>query len=240
MSGTLSTVGRFAFQLAFQASPIILQDGIASLIPGNYLPIIALTETLSIVNGLFTGSLPTSLDDLFCQFVPLPGASLVNNQIGMYPFANRQIAANAIIQQPLNVSLLMIAPVKDTGGYVSKIATFTALQWALQQHNNTGGTYTIATPAYVYTDCVMTGMRDATAGDGKQAQVTWQLDFIQPLISQSAAAAAFNGLMGQIANGLPPSTAAAGPAAGTATGILGTNVSSYVSAATVPVLSEPL
>lgn len=244
MSGFLSAAGRTVFQLAFQASPIILVDGIASFVPGGMLPIIGITEPLSIVNGVFSGTFPTSLDELFAQFVPLPGASLINNQIGMYPFANQQIAANAIIEQPLNISMMMIAPVRDPGGYVAKIATFTALQAALKLHNSSGGTYTIVTPSFVFTNCVMTMMQDVTGGDTKQAQVQWQLDFIRPLITLQQATQAYNGLMGQMSQFLPivgnPSYSGASVAGTSGTSILGSNVSSYLSAPTIPVTAEPL
>ncbi len=234
MSGFLSVAGRAAFQLAYQVSPIILNNGIASGFGvEGMLPIVVLTESISIVNGLLTGSFPTSLDDAFAQFLPLPGATLISNQIGMYPFANQQVAANAIIAQPLTVSLLMRCPVKDTGGYVAKIATITALQTALSQHNAAGGTYTIVTPSFVYTNCILVNMQDVTGGEGRQPQIDWQLDFVKPLITLAQATQAYNAQMTQAAAGLPP-----GGAANTALpGILGSNVST---APVVPVTQETL
>lgn len=239
MSGSLlSQAGQFVFQLAFQVSPIILNNGIAAKIPGGMLPIVVLTEAIGLVNGLISGSgFPTSMDDAFCQFMPLPGATLINNQIGMYPFANQQVAANAIIQQPLNISLMMIAPVRDAGGFVAKIATFTALQAALSQHNATGGTYTICTPSFIYTNCVMTTMQDATSGDSKQQQIMWQMDFIKPLLTQQSATSVMNSLMSSISSGV---SSAVSSVTGAASSILGTNVSSFVSAAPIPVTATPL
>jgi hypothetical protein len=111
------------------------------------------------------------------------------------------VAANAIIQQPTNVSLRMIAPVRNTGGYLTKLAIFTALQSSLQGHNNAGGTYDVLTPSFIYFDCVLTGMTDITPEEDKQKQTTWQLDFIKPLISTADANAAFSTQMGKIAGG---------------------------------------
>ena len=165
------------------------------------MPIIGLTgQLLSLAQGvLSSGGLST--DDFFAQYLPIPGGTLINNAIGTYPFANQQVAANAIIEQPLNISLQMIAPVRDTGGYLTKLALFTALQSSLRAHNDAGGTYHIATPAFIYTNCVMTAMTDITSGTTKQKQVEWQLDFIRPLVTQQQATNAFSALMGKLVGG---------------------------------------
>ena len=62
----------------------------------------------------------------------------------------------------------------------------------------TGGTYTIATPVYFYTNTVMTGMRDTSNNASAQAQNTYQLDFEQPLLTLQDAQAAQNNLMAQL------------------------------------------
>ena len=197
----LTAVFRDAYKLSFQVSPIILVGGIVSNTLGGMLPIIGLTGQLaSLAQGvLSSGGLST--DDFFAQYLPIPGGTLINNAIGTYPFANQQVAANAIIEQPLNISLQMIAPVRDTGGYLTKLALFTALQSSLRAHNDAGGTYHIATPAFIYTNCVMTAMTDITSGTTNQKQVEWQLDFIRPLVTQQQATTAFSALMGKLAGG---------------------------------------
>lgn len=201
MSGVISGAFRTAYELAFQVSPIILQGGITSALTGNMLPIIGLTGQLaSFAQGVASNG-GIGANDFFAQYLPIPGGTLINNSVGMYPFANQQVAANAVIEQPLNISLLMIAPVKDAGGYVTKTAIFTALQASLRKHNNSGGTYAIATPAFVYTNCIMTGMTDVTSGEGKQQQIEWQLDFIKPLITASQATTAFGSLAHAIDSG---------------------------------------
>ena len=164
------------------------------------MPIIGLTGQI----GAFLQGIASSQDvtsAFYAKYVPIPGGTVINNAIATYPFANQQVAANAIIEQPKNISLRMIAPVRDTGGYLTKTAIFTALQTALQNHNNAGGTYTIATPAFLYTDCVMTTMTDITSGNTKQQQIEWQLDFIKPLISTSDANAAFSNQMAKLSGG---------------------------------------
>lgn len=200
MSGIISSVSSAAYDLAYQVSPIILQGGVFPT--GTQVPIIQLygqqSLLLSVVNGITS---PGTGLDFFATFLPLPGSTLISNQVGMYPFANRQVAANAVIQQPLTLSMLMIAPVNQPGGYLIKQATFTALQGTLAQHNAAGGTYTVNTPAFPYTNLLMTGMSDVTSGEGKQKQIEYQLDFIQPLITQAQAAQAQSSLMSALTAG---------------------------------------
>ncbi|HDR9497040.1 TPA: hypothetical protein QDC06_000225 [Burkholderia cepacia] len=191
-----------AYDLAFQVSPIILTGGLVANTLGGMMPIIGLTGQLASFASsvLTTGSL--SADNFYAKFVPVPGASVISNAVATYPFANQQVAANAIIEQPLPVSLLMIAPVKDPGGYLSKLAIFTALRTSLRAHNAAGGLYHIATPSFIYTNCIMTGMQDVTSGEGgHQQQIMWQLDFIKPLVTQSDALNSMNSLMGKLTGG---------------------------------------
>lgn len=180
---------RAQYDLAFQTAPIILQGGIAANVQGGLLPINALTGN-------------TAGDQAFAKYLPLPGSTLISNAVGMYPFANQQVAANALIQQPLTLSLSMIAPVNQPGGYLTKLQAFTALQNSLQQHNASGGTYIVATPAFVYKDLVMTAMTDITAEGGTlQKQVEWQLDFVKPILTLQGAAAAEASLIAKITAG---------------------------------------
>ncbi|MHB8388150.1 MAG: hypothetical protein ACYDBH_01055 [Acidobacteriaceae bacterium] len=164
------------------------------------MPIIALTGQLA---GFVQGALSSgrlSANDFFARFVPMAGGTTVAQAVGMYPFANQQVAANATIQEPVNISLRMIAPVKDTGGYLTKLAILSALSTSLSQHNNAGGTYIVATPANIYNPCLLLNVIDIT-GDQKQQQIEWQFNFIQPLISQQSATQAYNGLMSKFASG---------------------------------------
>jgi hypothetical protein len=196
-------IGLSAFKLAFEISPIVLTGGIAASIPGTMLPIIAITESLNFVSGLLSGGDPLDLDDFFAHFVPLSGSTLVEQEIGHYPFANQAVAANAVIADPLHVSLRMICPVKSALGYAEKLATMIALQKAIALHNASGGTYTVATPSAIYTNCLLLRLFDASSSDSAQAQNTWQWDFEKPLLTQEDAASAQNNLMSKITSGVP-------------------------------------
>ncbi len=195
------TPGLAIFKLAFQLSPVLLTNGIAKYVPGGALPIIALTEAAHFLTGLLSGAGNIELDDFFAHFQPMPGGTLVDNQIGMYPFANQAVAANAIIAQPLQLSMLMRCPARDELGYATKLATMLALKAVLDQHNNLGGTYTVVTPSYFYTNGILTGMRDVSDAQSKQVQNAWQLDFLFPLLTLETAQSVQNNLMSKLTGG---------------------------------------
>jgi hypothetical protein len=180
MSGIFST----SYRLAFEVSPIILSGGIAPALTGGLLPIIALYGQSALL------SVATNANQFFATYLPLPGSTLIANRVATVPFANQQVAGNSIIQDPLTLSMLMIAPVNTPGGYLTKLATFTSLQNSLQQHCQAAGTFYIATPAFIYGPCIMTGMSHLGTPEGKQQQIEYQLDFVQPLLTAQAAQAA--------------------------------------------------
>jgi hypothetical protein len=99
------------------------------------------------------------------------------------------------------------AAIAGLGGYPAKLAIMTALQKTITQHNALGGTYSVVTPAYIYTDCIMgtPGIRDVSSeGQTQQKQYMWQWDFIQPqVVTQAQAANALNSLMQKLSQGLP-------------------------------------
>lgn len=203
--------GVAAFKLSFQVSPIILSGGLAQYIPGGLLPIISLTEALNFTLGLLGGGEDVSLDNFFATFQVLPGGALIQQAVATYPFANQSVAANAVIAEPLHLSVLMYCPVREAGGYAAKLATMTALQAALAQHNNLGGTYTIATPSFFYTNCLLTGLVDVSGGESKQVQTRYRWDFLQPLLTLSQAQAAQNAMMSRITDQVPSTGALSGP-----------------------------
>ncbi|VWB07073.1 hypothetical protein [Burkholderia lata] len=194
VANTIGNAARFAYDLAYQQSPIILAGGSFASALGGMAPVF--TVLGSLINDV-TGSdtAPT------VKFVPVPGATVINNTAATYPFANRNVAGNAVIRNPKNVSLLMIAPVNSTGGYLLKQALFMALQSTFEAHTAAGGTFHVLTPSYPFFDCIMTGMTDVTAGEGYQQQIQWQIDFIQPLVTLQSAQTAFNGMLSMISGG---------------------------------------
>jgi hypothetical protein len=186
------------FQLSFQVSPIMLTHGIADNFEGGMLPIISITDSADFESILQAGP-AVPLDDFFAQYIPVD-ALMVENDIAQYPFANQSVAANAIIVGPLALSLRMICPVKDQGGYKSFIATMSNLQSQLAKHNLAGGTYTVATPAMYYTECLLRRLVQISGGP-MQAMQEWRWDFFQPLLTLAQAAQSQNNLMQKLSNG---------------------------------------
>ncbi len=211
--------GAVTFQLQYQVSPIVMTGGIASNLLGSMLPVLSLSNSISFIDGLLSpGSTAPSLDDYFAYFQPLPGGTLIDQQIGMYPFANQAVAANAVIQQPLTISMLMVCPVGAGGGYATKAALMQSLQSSFYQHNTSGGLYTILTPFFPYTDCVMTSMTDVSSGQTKQVQNAYKLDFLKPLVTLAAVSQAQNALMSQIGAGVPTNSGVPAASNGRAAG----------------------
>lgn len=170
--------------------------------PGGSLPIVSLTEAANFTDGLLSGGSDfLDLDSYFAHFLPVVGGDLIKQKVAEYPFANQAVAANAVITDPLQISLRMICPARGPGGYANKLATMQALQAAIAQHNVNGGTYTIATPSFYYTNCVMLALRDVSSNPSAQAQTEWQWDFRQPLLTQEQADQAQNNLMSKISGG---------------------------------------
>lgn len=200
----MSSAGLSQFQMTFQLSPIILTGGIAAHAPGAMLPIISLTEGSSFDTGILSsGSSDLDPEDFFANFSPLSGETLIDVSVATYPFANNSVAANAVINNPFTISLLMICPARLDGGYADKLSIVTSLQSSLSQHINLGGTFTVATPSYYYTDCLLIKFVGASSSDSKQPQNAWQLDFFQPLLTLDQAAQSYNNLMNKIASGTP-------------------------------------
>jgi hypothetical protein len=203
------------YRLSYELCPIILTNGIAANLPGGVLPII---------NLLGDASLPDSdpnANDYFAHFSVVPGGTLMDTEIADYPFANQSVAANATITRPLMISLLMVTPVKSQGGYLDKANRFTSLKSSLDAHTQAGGTYTVATPAYTYTDCILRLMTDVSSPNPQKPQELWKLDFVKPLVTLADAQTAQNALMGKIS--ASQQTAAPAPDLTTATDAVAAN-----------------
>lgn len=189
-------------QLAYQVCPIILSGGIAAQIPGGMLPMLSLFSAAG-GTGLDLPFDIGDLDDAFGAFNVLPGGTLVSQTIGKYPFANQYVAANAVIEEPLVISVIMDAPMRQPDAWSWKSAIFTALKATLDAHNSVGGTYSVATPAYLYQNLIMTSLTDNSRGNTPLPQNAWRFDFEKPLVALADLQGAQNQLMGKMTNGLP-------------------------------------
>ena len=189
-----------AFQRSYEISPIILQGGLAANLPDGAMTILTLTEGAEVTYP--------DPDQYFAHFKVQPGSSMQDWGIAEYPFANMVMAANAVVQNPLRVSLQMLVPAKSNvagSGYPFKSARMSAIKAMLDAHITQGGYFTVATPAFTYVDCLLVSMRDIGSGGDKQVQLAYQLDFVQPLITQQAATQTFNNSYNKLNGGLPTS-----------------------------------
>lgn len=194
----MANAGFSLYKLGFECSPIILTGGVATLIPGQMLPIIAITEPLNMLNGLLSGTTILDLDKVLCHYRPNAGTELIKQEVATYPFANQTVAANSVIAQPKRVSMQMHCPAQEEGALFFKLGILTALQKVLETHNASGGLYIIATPGKIYTDCVMVSMTCNDGSETEQTQYAWNFEFIQPLISSADAASAQSSLMAKL------------------------------------------
>lgn len=192
-----------AFKLAYELSPIFLVNGIAENIPGGTLPIVAITEGLSFVNGILKGSVN---EPNAAHFMPAPGTTLINQEIAEINFYDQVTAANSTITRNKSITMQMLRPISTTdGGYGTKGLSFMTLKAALERHNESGGWYNVLTPACLYTGCLLERLVDVSpfSEENKQVQYQWQFEFTQPALTQSDVTDALNGLFGKIQKGVP-------------------------------------
>ena len=195
-----ATGGEISYRLAYEVQPITLSGGIAGGVPGGVISVFSLLQAITIGGLTGTGDLG-SLNNAFAHFFPIAGSSLIEYQIGSYPFANMTVAANAMIAQPLAVSMLMRVPCRAPGDYATKTYVMTALQNTLAQHQQSGGTYSVATPTFFYDNVLLVKLHDVSGGDSKQAQYEYQWDFVKPLVTLADAAGAQNAAMSLLSSG---------------------------------------
>jgi hypothetical protein len=199
-------MNRSFYQLLYQITPIFLTNGIATNIGGKIIPIMALLNP-NAYNILFSGGNGDfNMDSYFGIFQPASGGSLVAQQIAEYPFASLNVAANATVKQPIELSMIMVTPMKTEYAWAVKNATMTALKAALDTHNNMGGTYTVFTPAFTYYDMIMLNLSDMSNPQIALPQNTWKWDFRKPLVSQTDLVSAENNLYSKITGGIQTST----------------------------------
>lgn len=193
-------MSRSDWQQRFEINPIFLTGGIAGGMAGGTLSILTLTQGNALTGGVTGGALGNP-DEYFAHWSPVPGGTLNSYAVGTYPFASQQVAANAMIGQPLSIALLMTCPAKNPGDYDTKQAVLTALKASIDQHVAGGGTFAVATPAFFYSDCLLTSIRDATGGESRQVDYRWIWEFTKPLVTLSESQQSQNNLMGRLANG---------------------------------------
>lgn len=231
----MSTSEQANFALKYEISPIILNEGLATQLAnagaGASMSILALTE------GSSTASFANSqnnydLSQYFAHFKVLPGGTLQEWQIAEYPFASLQMAANAQIQMPLHVSLMMLCPAQSWNtkqkynlGFTNKTAKFASIKTQLDAHMALGGTFTVVTPAYTYINALLVKLTDVTSSSDKQVQAAWQWDFVQPLVTQQAALQSFNAQYGKLAGQTPVSNP---PETAAVSNVVGTNANNPV------------
>ena len=131
------------------------------------------------------------------------------------------MAANAVIREPLTLSVIMDAPMRAAKGqdaFAIKQAIFSSLKATLDYHNNAGGTYTVVTPAYMYQNLIMVSLMDNSRGNTSLPQNAWRFDFEKPLVALADLATAQNQLMSKISNQVPTNANQTGIQPGVQTG----------------------
>ncbi len=198
------------FQLSYEISPIILVGGIAGT---GMLPLVSILSSQNYEAGVTSSSSAQTNEDYFGHFRVLPGHTLMDNDVAMYPLANQSVAANAVITNPLRLAVEMLIPANDQVTLSQKLSIVTNLKSKLDDHTAQGGWYNVATPSYIYQGCLLTSLTEASDDEeGTQPQVRWVWNFLQPLITLAAAQAAQNQAMAKISNqtqnsGDPPGSA---------------------------------
>ena len=182
------------YEFRYQQNPITLVGGVAGT---GMLPITNILQARNYPRGITGPADPAARS--FASFRPVPGHTLMNNEVAQYPFANQAVAANAVIASPLSISLEMLVPASAFTTTSSKLEIMTNLKSKLDQHTALGGWYIVATPSYIYTGCLLTSIVDSSDGDdGAQVQVRWIWNFTQPLITDEQLQAAQNQYMAKI------------------------------------------
>lgn len=192
------------FQLSYQVCPIVLIGGIAGtgVLPiANLLNPSASSGTLSAsTTGVVTSTSGGASDAFtFGSFRVLPGGSLMDNDNAKYPLATMAVAANAIVTNPLRLAVEMVTPASSEVTLSQRLSIFTSLKNVLDNHIAAGGYFNVATPAFIYTGCLLLNLVDASdVPDGAQTQTRWVWNFEKPLITLEEAQAAVNNAMAKV------------------------------------------
>lgn len=207
---SLASITSGIYGAAFQVSPIILTGGLASNLIGagnaalgTNIPsaigisVSTLTEAFNVTLGFSQGT-PTQA---FFNYKPTQGSTLLKYQVAEYPFYTQRVAANAVIQQPNQISLVSFCPATKNTPLIPKLGIMMALKATIENHVQAGGSFTVMTPSYIYTDCLLTGIVDVSTEQTNQVQWAYQWDFVQPLLTFPQGNGAINGLITNLTNG---------------------------------------
>jgi hypothetical protein len=223
------------WKLSFQVSPIFLTGPPVSNVPSGMVPFLSIVNpgafpASQVAGGAYNPGAATGvastfnlsgvaqdefdLDNAFGAFNVMPGGTLVAQTVAKYPFANQAYAANAIIRDPLHVSLIWDTPMRGSNAWGQKLTIMQTVKARLDAHNNAGGTYVVATPSYIYDNLIMIGLSDASRGSSQLPQNAWRFDFERPLVTLQDLHAAQSALMSKITNGVITDGSLSGAGAG--------------------------
>ncbi len=191
----LSAIGRPAFDIVHELSPILLKNGIAENRAEKLMLIGEITQPLP--------PLPFSQNDgFFAHWKTIGGGSLMQNTVAQYPLANQATAGNAVIQQPVNISMLMYCPATGTYDVALRKMFISNIMTSINLHIRLGGLFVVYTPFFIYDNCILIGIRDASEGSVPELQNALIFDFIRPMImDEQEAETAQNSFMSKITNG---------------------------------------
>jgi hypothetical protein len=189
----LNMAARNEFEFKHVLCPILLKNGLAEKLPDKLMPIVQLTQQQGY---------PLTPAGYFAHFKVVQGSTFMQSTVASYPFANSATAGNAIVEQPINVSLLMYCPASAINRTESRAQTMTNLISSLNSHKAQGGLFVVYTPLFIYDNCVLVAMRDASEGEHSAMQNGVILDFQRPMImTMDEADTAQNTLMSKLSKG---------------------------------------
>lgn len=181
-------MGLTIYRGLYEISPVYLVGGIAEKIPGGVLPIAALTEALSAGGSILTGNFGdvVDFDRYFAHWSPVYGSQWLSYDVASYPMFSQQEAANSIVKNPLNISLMMDCPAQKTGGLITKALTLEVLRSTLAYHVDNGGYFNIFQFGFTALNCLLLGM-ESVENQSKQDHVSFIFNFRQQLLTRQDA-----------------------------------------------------
>lgn len=169
----INTAARQRFRMQYEYAPILLKNGIAESYPEKVMSILQLTQQ----NGY-----PADDSGYFGYFSFVNGGTFMQNTVAQYPFANQYTAANAIVRQPNNISLLMTCPARSNMPLDLRQAIFHSVIASLVRHIELGGMFVVFAPMAIMQNCLLLAVRDSSSGENAALQNGMIFDFTQPQI----------------------------------------------------------